>query len=59
MWSCISASDVWTETGSPVQKWWCRELDFLDLWEEMVFKLEIKQLEETVSILRKYGPIET
>lgn len=34
-------------------KWWCRDMDFLDLWEEMASRVQIKELEEVAVILKR------
>lgn len=51
--SYSTSSDVWADLQSPVQKWWCREMEFIGFWEEMITRLQTKELEEVISILRR------
>lgn len=39
VWNCPTASDVWSERGSPVEKWGYNEANFMDLWRRLNMKL--------------------
>ncbi|KAF5444675.1 hypothetical protein F2P56_033791 [Juglans regia] len=51
LWSCPASTDVWSERGSPVQKWNSDGGGFEVLWLEMVRKLSQTDLERVVAIM--------
>ncbi|XP_042939514.1 uncharacterized protein LOC122274550 [Carya illinoinensis] len=51
--NCVSASDVWNEIESPVQKWGCSEKDLFVVWAKMVEILSQEQLELVATVMRK------
>ncbi|XP_042944818.1 uncharacterized protein LOC122278700 [Carya illinoinensis] len=53
IWNCVSASDVWNEIESPVQKWGCTEWDLFVVWAKMVENLSQEQLEFVATVMRK------
>ncbi|XP_042979926.1 uncharacterized protein LOC122310106 [Carya illinoinensis] len=64
LWECYAANDIWTEDGSRVQKWNRTETDFLKLWESLMQKLNIDELELMALLtlswsLRKPNPFKT
>ncbi|XP_042976027.1 uncharacterized protein LOC122307281 [Carya illinoinensis] len=53
LWECSATNDIWTEDGSRVQKWNRTETDFLKLWESLMQKLNIDELELMAVLFRK------
>ncbi|XP_042954734.1 uncharacterized protein LOC122291157 [Carya illinoinensis] len=51
-WSCPTASDVWAESKSGLQKWICDEKDFFHVWSDMHTRLQKSRDEEFAMILR-------
>lgn len=50
LWSRSAASDVWVDPTCHVKKWWCRETEFFSLWEDIINRLDKKEVEEGVVI---------
>ncbi|XP_041016197.1 uncharacterized protein LOC121258719 [Juglans microcarpa x Juglans regia] len=46
LWECKAANDIWADERSIVQKWICKEANFMQLWEKLIARLNMSQLEE-------------
>lgn len=53
LWECKAANDIWTDKRSLVQKWSCKETDFMKLWEKLMARLNMTQLEEMAILFRR------
>ncbi|KAF5458729.1 hypothetical protein F2P56_022739 [Juglans regia] len=53
LWTCPTASDVWAESQSGLQKWICEEKDFFYIWDEIQSKLQKKKVEEVAMIFKE------
>ncbi|KAG6650161.1 hypothetical protein CIPAW_06G023000 [Carya illinoinensis] len=53
LWSCVSANDVWAGRDSPVQKWSSSGEDLFEVWDRMVRRLSMKEMEVVVSVMKQ------
>ncbi|XP_042983169.1 uncharacterized protein LOC122312591 [Carya illinoinensis] len=53
LWSCPSASDVWADNDSPVKKWACSVVNFMELWKKLNYCLEEEKVGLVACTLRR------
>ncbi|XP_042969115.1 uncharacterized protein LOC122301804 [Carya illinoinensis] len=53
LWSCPSASYVWAENDSPVKKWACSVVNFMELWKKLNYCLEEEKVGLVACTLRR------
>ncbi|XP_040987702.1 uncharacterized protein LOC121235424 [Juglans microcarpa x Juglans regia] len=53
LWECTAANDIWADERSIVQKWSCKEEDFMELWEKLMARLNMSQLEEMTVLFKR------
>ncbi|XP_040988095.1 uncharacterized protein LOC121235763 [Juglans microcarpa x Juglans regia] len=53
VWSCLTASDVWAEKDSSVNKWCSSDEVFVDWWVKLNVFLKEEELEVVACIMRK------
>lgn len=53
LWNCEASLGVCAELKNPLQKWWCQERSFFDIWDDMVSNLQRNYLEEAATIARR------